>query len=72
MDIIRQKIMVSAILLTHGWELTKGQCDGDIDLIVYTDPGREGRQPIARFDIVHMCRNFEDIQQWTLDHAWDR
>ncbi|KAK0122265.1 hypothetical protein ONS95_010515 [Cadophora gregata] len=55
MDIIRQKIM----------------CDSDIDVIVYTDHGDEGKQPKARFDITHMCRDFEAIQQWTFDNAWD-
>jgi hypothetical protein len=41
-------------------------------MIVYTDHSHEGKQPEARFEIAHMYRNFEDIQQWTFDHAGDR
>lgn len=46
------------------------QCDTDIDLIVYNIPRSEGEKPEARFSIPRLCRNFDEIRQWTLENGW--
>jgi len=41
-------------------------CSSDISTIVWRKP--EGEREGPRFDIIHSCRNFDQIKQWALDN----
>lgn len=45
-------------------------CKGDVSLVTF-DWVDEDRAPKPNFEIQHECRNWEKIDKWTTEHAFD-